>query len=379
MNKLTALRANFFAGCLLVTTMNAMADDTVVHDDKFYLGGLLGQARGDVGAAEMNNRMNALGYDAEANVSHQNRTAWEILAGYKYSDYLSVEAGYIDLGEVRTRLRGSVVDISDYLTSANLVHPRSASGYELAVLGRYPLNEKNYLYLRAGLLFANSRYEADAEVDFAKRSNSGRDGFIGIGYGYEINDHWGLRLSFENYRVEDENIGLLGLGVQYKFHNHKTSAAPQEIVAVALVAEIKKPQAIVDLCAQPGKENCKPPLMKPMSITLAVQFDTNSDAVKHIYLADIGKLADFMKQHSNTKVTIEGHTDDRGNDYLNKMLSQRRANSVRNILIKKFGIVSDRVNFAGFGEERPVADNKSEQGRTANRRVMAEITTNNPK
>ncbi|MES2822004.1 MAG: OmpA family protein [Pseudomonadota bacterium] len=373
MNKLRAAIVHFFAGCLLLVSCNSLADD-----EKFYLGGLLGQARGDVGAAEMNERMTALGYDAEAHVSQQNRTAWELFAGYKYSKYLSLEAGYIDLGEVRTRLRGSVVDINDYLTSANLVHPRSASGYELAVLGRYPLNEKNYLYLRGGLLFANSRYEADAEVDFAKRSNSGRDGFIGIGYGYEINDHWGLRLSVENYRVEDENIGLLGLGVQYKFHNHKKVIAPQEIVAAAPVAEIKKPQAIVDPCAQPGSanENCKPPLLKPMSIKLAVQFDTNSDVVKDIYLADIGKLADFMQQHSNTKVTIAGHTDDRGNDYLNKILSQSRARSVRNILLQKFGVASDRVAFAGFGEEHPVADNSDEQGRAANRRVMAEISIN---
>lgn len=374
MNKLRAPIVHFFSGCLLLASCNLLADD-----EKFYLGGLLGQARGDVGAAEMNERMTALGYDAQAHVSQQNRTAWELFAGYKYSTYLSIEAGYIDLGEVRTRLRGSVVDINDYLTSANLVHPRSASGYELAVLGRYPLNEKNYLYLRGGLLFANSRYEADAEVDFAKRSNSGRDGFIGIGYGYELNDHWGLRLSFENYRVEDENIGLFGLGVQYKFHNHKKVAEPQEIVAVAPVAEIKKPQVIVDPCAQPGttNENCQPLLTKPMSIKLAVQFDTNSDVVKDIYLADIGKLADFMKQHSNTKVTIEGHTDDRGNDDLNKILSQRRAQSVRNILLQKFGVASDRLASAGFGEERPVADNSSEQGRAANRRVMAEITTKN--
>jgi outer membrane protein OmpA-like peptidoglycan-associated protein len=376
MNKLIAPIVHFFTVCLLLLAFKVSADD-----EKFYLGALVGQARGDVGATEMNERMAALGYDAEANVSHQNRTAWELLAGYKYSNYLSLEAGYIDLGEVRTRLRGSVVDINDYLTSANLVHPRSASGYELAVLGRYPLNEKNYLYLRAGLLFANSRYEADAEVEFAKRSNSGRDGFIGIGYGYEISDHWGLRLSFENYRVEDENIGLLGLGVQYKFHHHKTTVASREIVTVAPAVAIKKPQVIVDPCAQPdtATENCKPPLMKPMSIKLAVQFDTNSDLVKDIYLADIGKLADFMKQHSNIKVTIEGHTDDRGNDYLNKMLSQRRAHSVRNILIQQFGITSDRVNFVGYGEERPVADNTSEQGRTANRRVMAEVTTNNSK
>ncbi len=387
MNKLHAPRANFLMGFFLLASLNAAADGTDVHDEKFYLGGLLGQARGDVGAAEMNDRMAALGYDAEAQVSNQNRTAWELFAGYKYSDYLSVEAGYIDLGEVRTRLKGSVVDINDYLASANLVHPRSASGYELAVLGRYPINEKNYLYLRAGLLFANSRYEADAEVDFAKRSNSSRDGFVGIGYGYEINDRWGMRVSYENYRVEDENIGLLGLGIQYKFHHHKTAvAAAPEVVAAIPIKEIKTPEVIVDPCTQStsAKEKCtreliQPALIQSISIKLAVQFDTNSDVVKDIYLADIRKLADFMNEHKNTKVAIEGHTDDRGNDQLNKNLSQRRAHAVRNILIEKLGIESGRVAFAGYGEERPIANNATEQGRAENRRVMAEISASSQK
>ncbi len=227
------------------------------------------------------------------------------------------------------------------------------------------------------MLFANSRYEADAQVDFAKRSNSGRDGFAGIGYGYEINDYWGVRLSWENYRVEGENIGLLGLGVQYKFHHHKADVAiAPKIVATTTSAEIKIPAVVVDPCAEPvsAQEKCTLPLIEPLSITLAVQFDTNSDLVKDIYLAEIGKLADFMKLHSNTKVAIEGHTDDRGNDQLNKNLSQRRAHSVSTILIEKLGIETDRVAFAGYGEERPIADNTTEQGRAQNRRVMALIS-----
>jgi outer membrane protein OmpA-like peptidoglycan-associated protein len=68
------------------------------------------------------------------------------------------------------------------------------------------------------------------------------------------------------------------------------------------------------------------------------------------------------------RVRIEGHTDERGNDDANLMLSQRRALTVMNYLITA-GIDSRRLEYAGFGETRPVDDNKTDAGRAKNRRV----------
>jgi outer membrane protein OmpA-like peptidoglycan-associated protein len=358
--------------CLLFKSATLFAGDEKNTDknlyEKLYIGGSLAQAQGKVGAKEMNSRMAEFGYDVEADVSKKNRGSWGLFGGYEYSDYLALELGYIDLGKVRTRLTGSPVDINEYLNSANLVHPRSASGGELAALGRYPLDEKSYVYVRGGLLFATSRYSSNADVDFATRKEDGRDIFLGLGLGYDINDHLGLRVSWENYRIESENIGRLALGLLYKFSPQKSIAATQPIAAEIIPVPDLKPAEPVKL-SEPVKLN------EPLSIKLAVQFDTNSDVVKEAYLGEIIKLADVMNQHSNTKVVIEGHTDNRGNDQFNKNLSQRRAQSVRNILVQKFGIAEDRVAFVGYGEERPVAENATEQGRITNRRVMAEINT----
>ena len=216
MNKNTAIFFSLAAISLMIISTSARA-----LDGNFYLGGQLGQAQGEVGAAEMNKRMAQLGYDAHARVSGQSRTAWELIGGYQYSEYLAFEVGYIDLGKVRTRLSGSPVDIQDYLNSANLVHPRSASGYELAISGRYPFDEKNSVYIRGGLLFANSSYKADAQTEFAKRSEDETDKFIGIGYGYKINERWEVQINAHNYRVEGEDIRLVGLGVHYTFYAKK--------------------------------------------------------------------------------------------------------------------------------------------------------------
>ena len=67
-------------------------------------------------------------------------------------------------------------------------------------------------------------------------------------------------------------------------------------------------------------------------------------------------------------VRIEGHTDGRGNPNANQMLSQRRADSVRDALIAA-GVAANRMTSIGLGEDQPVADNENEEGRAKNRRV----------
>ncbi|MCL2825331.1 MAG: OmpA family protein [Polyangiaceae bacterium] len=72
------------------------------------------------------------------------------------------------------------------------------------------------------------------------------------------------------------------------------------------------------------------------------------------------------------KVSIEGHTDSRGSRPLNTKLSQGRATSVMNYLVNK-GIDADRLSAAGFGPDRPIADNETADGRQQNRRVEFKI------
>jgi outer membrane protein OmpA-like peptidoglycan-associated protein len=72
------------------------------------------------------------------------------------------------------------------------------------------------------------------------------------------------------------------------------------------------------------------------------------------------------------RVSIEGHTDDRGGDKHNLDLSDRRAKSVRRWMIEH-GIAPERLEAHGFGETRPVVDNRASQGRATNRRVEFRI------
>lgn len=97
-------------------------------------------------------------------------------------------------------------------------------------------------------------------------------------------------------------------------------------------------------------------------------FAFNKDTILAQSFDMLREVAQAMKENPKIKVRIEGHTDDKGPDAYNKKLSDRRAKSVRNFLIKE-GIEPDRMVAIGYGEERPIDDNDTEEGREVNRRV----------
>lgn len=90
---------------------------------------------------------------------------------------------------------------------------------------------------------------------------------------------------------------------------------------------------------------------------------------------NLDQLANFLTQHPDRKVNIEGFTDSTGSEAYNRNLSFRRANAVKSALEQR-GIPASRVHTVGYGEAFPVASNNTEAGRQQNRRV--EIIISNP-
>jgi outer membrane protein OmpA-like peptidoglycan-associated protein len=104
-----------------------------------------------------------------------------------------------------------------------------------------------------------------------------------------------------------------------------------------------------------------------------VYFDTKKAKIKRVSYPLLDDVAKALKDYPTIKVRIEGHTDSQGKDKFNLGLSQRRAESVRKYLIGK-GIDGGRMVAEGFGEEVPIADNRTKEGRAQNRRVEFFIT-----
>ena len=86
----------------------------------------------------------------------------------------------------------------------------------------------------------------------------------------------------------------------------------------------------------------------------------------------LDQIASMLKADPNLKVTVAAHTDNVGSDEKNKTLSQDRADAVRNYLINK-GVNENQVEATGYGEEQPIADNKTAAGRAKNQRIEIKL------
>ncbi len=100
----------------------------------------------------------------------------------------------------------------------------------------------------------------------------------------------------------------------------------------------------------------------------AVKFQTGKAILKAESSKILTDIANILAKYPYYGLSMDGHTDSAGNDKSNQLLSEKRALACLDFLVKK-GIDKNRLKSAGFGETRPVADNKTAAGRTKNRRV----------
>jgi outer membrane protein OmpA-like peptidoglycan-associated protein len=104
-------------------------------------------------------------------------------------------------------------------------------------------------------------------------------------------------------------------------------------------------------------------------VSYGIYFDVNKDVVKSESYGTIKEIAAVLNENPTVKIKIVGHTDSDGDDKSNLDLSKRRSASVKNVLVKDFGIDAARIETDGKGESEPVAKNDSGINKALNRRV----------
>ena len=103
-------------------------------------------------------------------------------------------------------------------------------------------------------------------------------------------------------------------------------------------------------------------------VNLNVNFDTNKSIIKDGDKSTINEVVALLKNDSNLKLSVEGHTDNVGNAAANKTLSQSRSDSLVAYIVAA-GIPAKRLMAKGFGSESPISDNRTDEGKAKNRRV----------
>lgn len=214
---------------------------------------------------------------------------------------------------------------------------------------------------RPYLVFGAAYYELDDDNVPAGGKYS-TQGSLGVGVSTMVSDHWEFRSDVRAlHQLHDSgssNIdGALNFALNYYF-NAPPAAAP--VVAAAEPAPAPQP------ASEPEK--------RTITVRLNVEFEFDKAVVRAIYGDELKAVADAMKAHDDIDLVLEGHTDSVGTDKYNQGLSERRAAAVKVKLVEMYGIDPSRISTVGFGESRPIADNKTDEGRARNRRVIGELS-----
>ena len=254
---------------------------------------------------------------------------------------------------------------------------------------------KPYVLVGAG----QSKIEVeDAAGNFVTGSKD-TIGNLGLGAMYRINDALSLRGEARAIHNFDNNwwegMALAGLEVVLGGHLAPTVAVPpmqEPLVVTAPVVVVVESDLDSDgdgvpdsIDACPGtpmnvvvdERGCpvQVDIEDTLKMELRVFFDNDKSTIKNQYKPEIAKVAEKMREYPNSVASIEGHASKTGpSAAYNQRLSEARAVAVKSMLTNEFGIAPNRLSTVGYGYDRPIADNNTEEGRAMNRRVFAIIT-----
>ncbi len=111
---------------------------------------------------------------------------------------------------------------------------------------------------------------------------------------------------------------------------------------------------------------------------VGLNFDVGKATIKPRYFALLTKVQQAINVFPDSRIIIEGHTDSFGSDATNLKLSQERAEAVRAYLLANMNLDTSRIEAVGYGEDRPIANNETPEGRAKNRRIDIVIKPNLP-
>ena len=214
---------------------------------------------------------------------------------------------------------------------------------------------------------------------------------------YRINDALSLRgeaRAIHNFDYDLwDYMGLAGLEVVLGGHLAPAVVAPATIVEPTPVVVVEADQdsdgdGVIDRLDQcpntlanvvVDETGCPVQVQidDELKMELRVFFDNDKSVIKEQYKPEIAKVAEKMREYPNSSASIEGHASKTGpSARYNQRLSEARAIAVKTMLTNEFGVAPNRLSTVGYGYDRPIAPNDTEEGRAMNRRVYAVITGN---
>ncbi|MES2149919.1 MAG: OmpA family protein [Pseudomonadota bacterium] len=362
-------------GIAAIASQAALADEPFINPDwadhAWYLGAGIGQGRANIDDQRLKTSLTASGATLGSFTTDERDLGYKLYVGKQLNHYFAIEGGYVDLGKYSFNATTS--------QNGALNGEVGFRGVNLDLVGQWPLTERFSVFGRAGMLYARSSAHFTGNRLFAvtnpNPSERKLNAKAGLGLEYKLSEALAVRAEVERYRLNDAvgnrgDADLVSLNLVYKLGRPAPKAAPV-YVAPTPAPVVEAAPAVVEAAPAP-KAAAPVAVSEKVSFAAEALFDFDKSVVKLEGRAALDALL-VKLQGMNTEVMITvGHTDSVGTDAYNQKLSLRRAEAVKAYLVSK-GVEASRVYTEGKGETQPLADNKTADGRSKNRRVTVEV------
>lgn len=275
-----------------------------------------------------------------------------LYGGYQFTHDWFTEIIIADLGKAKLKHRNPLSPITETIQTRVVA---TYAGYNL------PLHfiPDSHFYIKAGLSYIMHN-SSDSAVRLDKKSNFVAPA-LAAGLQWRFADDWTLRGEFNSF---SNRTHMADVSVAYWFGNSRYRPAP--IILAPVVEEMQEEE----LASEPTLEELEArniaALENDQLPEIYVAID--STELNQAALNELDALVTALNAFPDVHIAIQGHTDNTGAKAYNQNLSERRAQRVYQYLVDK-GIDKARLTTAGFGMDKPVADNDTEEGRSKNRRI----------
>jgi VCBS repeat-containing protein len=210
LHRLRETSAKRFGAIAMLALAVSLPTHARAEERSFYATATLGSADTQISKSDVELAFASLGIDSTVHSVDSERLAWGMGVGYRFSDRWSVEAGYLDLGEVDLEFDASAAD-----TNLAQVHPLSAQGATISGSYRMRLSDRVTAHAQLGAYVWMSDYTTRTDgVKVDTDEDSGIDLLWGVGVGYALSSAWSLEL--RKIEFDDEPTQVIGLQAQWR-------------------------------------------------------------------------------------------------------------------------------------------------------------------
>lgn len=295
---------------------------------------------------------------------------FKLYAGYQFSPYFALEAGYFDLGSYN-------IDVG-VLPAGTLLSDTGVRGINMDAVFTLPVTDSIEVFARAGMNnarvesdYAGSGYAAAGTYPNGHRRDTHEK--FGVGVAYELNEKMSVRVEAERYNFldasrRDANINLYSVGLVYRLG--QTAAAPVRAPVAAAPAPAPTP---VRAAPAPVAAPTPAPAPAPTITTLSADsfFEFDSADLMPAGRRELDLLANSLRGAEFETMTVTGYTDRLGRAEYNLNLSRRRAEAVKAYLVESARIPASKITTQGRNGSDPVTTMAQCPGTTATPALIA--------